>query len=207
MYIGNIVSNNLNTYDKFFNVVSSIDDVIPELPTLIVGWDIVKTIDPDTDFIDRKLSDNIFWTFKKTEKRDLFNNDLYDFTEHCSKLLIKDIEYIFIDLIQLTDLEIKNIFKTIKNNKSIGFKYRDMIYIYSLNKIYGLDLSLVQYLGYDKVEKINKIKSICVDFLTNEEILIEYKDITEMLGEQVKYIPFLYSLSNGEKHINSIIHI
>lgn len=208
MYIGNIVSNNKDVFDKFFNITNNIEDINHELPTLVVGWDIVKTINPDVDFIDRKLSNNIFWTFKKIEKRDLFNDDLYDFTELCCKKLIENIKYTFIDFIQFSEIEIKNIFKSLKINKdAIGLKHRDMIYIYTNNIIYGIDLNLLSYLGYDVSEKINKIKQICVEFLIDEEILIRYKDITEMLGEQVKYIPYLYSLSNEKKHTNSVIHI
>jgi hypothetical protein len=76
MHIANIVTNSNITVDKYFNISNSLDNIIQDLPTLIIGWDIVKTINPDVDFIDKKLSDNIFWTFKKSERRDIYQEDL-----------------------------------------------------------------------------------------------------------------------------------
>ena len=106
MFVGNIVTQSKVNIDKYFNVVETMDAIIHGLPTLIVGWDIVKTIEPEVDFITRKLSDNIFWTFKKTERRDIFENDLYDFIHHSYNLLIKDLDYKFIDLIRCFQLQL-----------------------------------------------------------------------------------------------------
>lgn len=198
MFVGNIVIQNKLNIDKYFNVVESMDDIIHGLPTLIVGWDIVKTIEPDADFITRKLSDNTFWTFKKTERRDIFENDLYDFIHYSYNLLITNVDYKFIDLIQLSELQLKNTFKLIKKStKSVGYIHENMLYIYSENVVYGLDLKLVNYLEYNLVEILNKIKSYCSVFLDNDEILIEYKDIIDMLNNEVKYVPFLYSIEHG----------
>lgn len=198
MFVGNIVIQNKLNIDKYFNVVESMDDIIHGLPTLIVGWDIIKTIEPDADFITRKLSDNTFWTFKKTERRDIFENDLYDFIHYSYNLLVTDVDYKFIDLIQLTELQLKITFKRIKKStKSVGYIHENMLYIYSENVVYGLDLKLVNYLEYNLVETLNKIKSYCSVFLDNDEILIEYKDIIDMLNNEVKYVPFLYSIEHG----------
>lgn len=198
MFVGNIVTHSKINIDKYFNVVDSMDNIIHGLPTLIVGWDIVKTIEPDADFIVRKLSHDIFWTFKKTERRDMFENDLYDFIHYSYNLLINNVEYKFIDLIQLNETELKNTFKTIKNNSDvIGYIHENMLYIYSENIVYGLDLKLVSYLDLNLNEILNKIKTYCLVFLDNDEILIEYKDIIDMLRNEVKYVPFLYSIEHG----------
>lgn len=194
MYIGNIVSNNKYKFDNTFNVVDDINNIDNNLPTLIVGLDIVKTIYSDFDFLDRKLSDDLFWTFKHTEKKDLFYDDLYYFTEYTTKRLVYSVEYVFIDLIHFSEIKIKNIFKDIKKSKkSIGYLSHNMIYISLDDIIYGLDLNLISYLGYDIEDKISEIKKICTVFLEGEDILIKYKDIIEMLNNEIKYIPYLYS--------------
>jgi hypothetical protein len=198
MFVANIVTKNNLNIDKYFNVVESIDDIIKELPTLVIGWDIVKTINPNADFIDKKLSKNIFWTFKKTERRDIFEEDLYDFIYYSYNLLVNNIEYKFVDTIQMTDNELKHVFKTIKEyKKSIAYKYGEMLYVYTQNNIYGIDLNLLKYMGLDYNKTINKIKSDSLVFLDNEEILIEYKDIIDMLNNEVKYVPYLYSIEHG----------
>jgi hypothetical protein len=198
MFVGNIVTHSNINVDKYFKVVNSLDDIIDGLPTLIVGWDIVKTINPNADFIDKKLSENIFWTFKKSERRDIFEDDFYDFNEYCYGLLIKDIEYKFIDLIQLNENELKNTFRFIKKNGNVvGYLYNKMLYIFVEKTIYGIDLNLLKYMDYNTDDVLYKIKSYCSVFLDNKEILIEYKDVIDMLNNEVKYIPFLYSIEHG----------
>lgn len=197
MFVGNIVTHSNINIDKYFKVVNSLDDIIDGLPTLIVGWDIVKSIDPNTDFIEKKLSENIFWTFKKTERRDIFEDDLYNFTEHCYSLLIKDIDYKFIDLIQLNQNELKDTFRLIKKSENvIGYLYDKMLYIFVEKTIYGLDLTLLKYMDYNTEDVLCKIKSYCSTFLDNKEILIEYKDVIDMLNNEVKYVPFLYFMEH-----------
>jgi hypothetical protein len=197
MHIANIVTNSNITVDKYFNISNSLDNIIQDLPTLIIGWDIVKSINPDVDFIDKKLSDNIFWTFKKSERRDIYQEDLYNFITYCYKNLIKDIDYSFIDLITLTDSEIKESFNNIKKcKKSATYQYNDMIYVYCDNTIYGIDLKLVKYLDYDVKKTIEKIKKNSFVFLSGDQILIEYKDIIESLDNEVKYVPYLYTIEH-----------
>lgn len=199
MYVANIVTKTNLNIDKYFNIVQSIDEIIDDLPTLVIGWDIVKTINPNADFIDKKLSNNIYWTFKKTERRDIFEEDLYYFIKHSYNLLIKNIEYIFIDLILFSDSELKTTFKKIKKSpKVIGYKYNNMLYLYTDKTIYGFDLKLLKYLDLDSDKTIEKIKSYCSVFLTDTNILIEYKDIIEMLNNEVKYIPYIYSILQNE---------
>lgn len=199
MYVANIVTKNNLNIDKYFNVVESLDEITQGLPTLIIGWDMVKAINPNVDFIDKKLSDDVFWTFKKTERRDIFEEDLYNFIHYSYNLLIKNVNYKFIDLILLSELELKNTFKILKKStKLIGYKYNNMLYLYTDNTIYGFDLKLLTYLDLDVDKTFEKIKSYCLVFLDHNDILIECKDIIEMLNNEVKYIPYLYSIEHYE---------
>ena len=197
MIAANIVTNTNINIDKYFNVVKTLDEIVQGLPTLIIGWDIVKTINPEADFIDKKLSDDIFWTFKKTERRDIFEEDLYNFINYSYNRLIKNIKYRFIDLIQYSESELKDTFKKIKKSENvIGYKYQNMLYIYIDNIIYGVDTKLIKYIGHDLESTLNKIISYFDVFLEKEEILIEYKDIIDVLNNEVKYIPYLYSIEH-----------
>ena len=197
MFIGNIVTNtNIKSHDKF-NVVDSLDKIIENLPTLIVGWDIVKQINPNADFSDRKLSDTIKWTFTLSEKRNLHEEDIYYFIEECHNNLINNLKYIYIDFILFDDDKLADIFKKIKySEKNIAFKIDNMIYIYSSNNIFGIDLNIVKFVGRNSDKLINYLKSFINDFLTDDKILIEYKGYMDILDNQVKYIPYLYSIEN-----------
>jgi hypothetical protein len=71
-----------------------------------------------------------------------------------------------------------------------------MLYVYSDNYIFGIDLKLLKYMGLnvDKIKyKIIKLSSV---FLSYSTIFIEYKNIIEDLENQVRFLPFLYSVRN-----------
>jgi hypothetical protein len=82
-----------------------------------------------------------------------------------------------------------------------------MAYIYGEKYIFGVDLRLLEYVGFkkDKVKRIIKSKSSV--FLDQNEILIEYKKYVEDLGLKVRYLPYLFSIKNEQNNITSNIHL
>jgi len=197
MKVANIVTNNQLKINNDFNVIDSLDKIIENLPTLIIGWDIVKEINPNADYFNRKLSDDIFWTFYITEQRDLYEEDLYNFKTHSYKNLLLEIKYEYLDFILLTNTEILDKFKEIKlKNNKVLFHINEMVYIYADDVIYGINLDIIKYVNRDVNKLFIYLKSFINDFLTSEEILIEYKDYMENLNYDYKYIPYLYFINN-----------
>ena len=206
--VANIVSANSVNVSQDFNVVSSMDDIIHGLPTLIVGYDIVDKLYPDFDILDIKISKNIYWTFKRIENRDKFNEDLDWFVTHVYAELTKDLVYIFADPILLKKQSLVKIIRKIHSLKKIvSYIHDDMIYIYGEKLLFGVDLRLLKFLGVDVVKLKDKIKRISTDFLDDEDILIEYKNTVETLGNKVRYIPYLFSISNGQNDTTSLVHL
>jgi hypothetical protein len=198
MLIANIVSATNVNVSCDFNVVNSLDQTVQGLPTLIVGWDFIKKNYPDYNIINRKLNENLFWTFKKTEKRELHEEDIYNFVEKSYKNLIKDITYTFIDPILFSRKNIVKIIKAINNtNKVISYKHENMLYIYFERYIFGVDLTFTEFIGLNNEKLLSKINKKSYIFLDKNTIFIEYKKRIENLENQVKFIPYLYSLENG----------
>ena len=197
MKIGNIVSTSSVSVSEDFNVVQSLDEIIQGLPTLIVGWDYVKKNYPDYDVTDRKLADNLYWTVKKTEKRDIYEEDLFYFTQNTYNGLVKDIDYYFLDPFSFNRKQLVRLLKKLNTCKSISYHHDNMVYIYVEDYILGIDISLMEFIGfkYDKI--IDKIKQKSSIFLTKDMIFIEYKHRIENFENQVKYLPVLYSIENG----------
>jgi len=205
MEIGNIVSKTPIETNVGFNLVESIDDIIEGIPTLIVGHNIVKEkYGEDLDFMDRvigDMDDEIFWTFTKEEQRKYHMIDVNTFINYCYQKSVDHINYVFVDPIQFKFTQLKKVIKKIKTiKKPISFYHeeKNMIYIYGDNLIFGIDLKLVRFIGIDDNKVKSKINVISTVFLEGSEILIEYKDYLERLGNQAKYIPFLYSMSTYE---------
>ncbi len=197
MLIANIVSVANVNVSCDFNVVKSLDLTVQGLPTLIVGWDYIKKQYPDYDIINRKLSDDLYWTFKKTERRELHEEDIYHFVERVYKHLIKDIKYTFIDPILFDRKTIKKLIKKVNEKKDIiSYQHDRMIYLYFDNFIFGIDLDTIDFIGLNVEKFLLKINNKSKVFLEKNMIFIEYKNRIENLDNQVKYIPYLYSIEN-----------
>lgn len=193
--IGNIVTIDNIKVDENFNVVDSFDKIIEGIPTLVIGIDNATQSYGDLNYIDRKINDLNYWTFSKKEKRGLSEEDLFYFIENSYKHLTNTIEYIFVDVILFNERKIKKIFDKIKSfDKNISFLTDKMLYIYSDKYIFGFDLRQIKFINGDVDKFIDKIKNSSIDFLYNNEILIEYKNNIGMLDDELKYIPVLYSI-------------
>lgn len=203
MKLANIVSNNKEDVSEEFNVVTSLDEIIQGLPTLIVGWDYVKANYPEYNMLERKLGDNLFWTFKKNEYREQHDEDIYNFSANTYKNLVKDIKYYFFDFISLNNVNIKKILKKLYNSELTSYHHQqpskniDMVYIYSEKIIYGIDLNQLEYMGFTKEKILNKIIINSSAFLDENVIFIEYEKGIEFLDNKIKYLPFLYTIKNG----------
>lgn len=99
MKIANIVTSNKVDVTSDINVVKSLDDIIQGIPTLVTSYEWVSKNYTDYDIYDKKLADNLYWTFSRTERRDIFALDVEDFITLVNLELVKKVEYIFLDLI------------------------------------------------------------------------------------------------------------
>jgi hypothetical protein len=208
MKIANIFSKSNVEAPQDFNVVTSFSDIIEGLPTLIVGYDYVNEHYPDFDITDICLGDNFYWTFRKTEKRDKYEQDLKWFITKVYADLTNELSYIFVDPIQYRGKTLVKIIKKIYSlDNIISYVNDEMIYIYGDKLIFGIDLRLLTYMGVDTKKIQSKIKAVSTVFLDNSDIFIEYKNTISSLDNKARYLPFLYSIRNGQNDTSSLIHI
>jgi hypothetical protein len=206
--IANIVSTHKVDVSEYFNVVESMDQIIHGLPTLIVDYYYVDKNYPNFDIGDSKLEDNLYWTFKKTHKRDKYNEDLDCFVRFVYYNLIKNINYLFVDPIQYPYRSLRKAIKKIHSiDTLISYKTGDMVYIYGENLIFGVDLKLLRYMGFDTAKLLTKIITKSSVFLEDENIFIEYKQIIDELDNQIRFIPYLHSILNEKNTASSVIHL
>lgn len=199
MKIGNIVSSSKLDIPEEFNVVKSINDIIIGLPTLIIGWNYVDKNYPNYDITNIMISENLYWTFKKTEKRDKFEEDLRFFIKKAYNNLILGMSYVFIDPIQYNSSKLIKIIKKIKNSNNISYCHNNMIYIYTDNIIFGVDLNLMEYIGFNVNKLKNKLMKNSTIFLDKNDIFSEYEKYVLELNNEIKYIPYLYKLNNENR--------
>lgn len=192
MKIANIYTKNSIKVSDEFNVVDSMDDIIDGLPTLLIGFDYVNKNYPDFDIMDFKISDSLYWTFKKTEKRDKHEEGLSFFIRNVYLESMKNIQYFFVDVIQFSE---KQIYRVLKKIMSIEKKYlyyeNNMIFIYGGEFIFGIDILLLKYIGVD-IEKLKaKIKTNSSVFICKDK---DYIKVMKDMGCEPHMIPYLFYL-------------
>ena len=101
-YIGRIVTNSkaIDTLD-YVEVTNKKSDLDFSIPTLIIGKKNALELfgEEDVKVLDRKIKNNVFWTYGKTEKRNIYEEDLNKFNQYLIKNLSKNIIYIFFNVL------------------------------------------------------------------------------------------------------------
>lgn len=200
--IGNIVCSPQTKVSEVFNKVKSCEEIDNKLPTMVIGIDNAKNCIKDFSILTKIYEEGKFrWTFKKTERRIDYENDLSVFTNYCYQYIIKDIKYRYVDLIRYDLKRIKKFIKYIQNNnKKYCYKSFNEQFLYIFDKkyntVYGLSLSLCEYLNIDSIKILKKI----FDNKNNIEITklsFFNENIKYMIHNNQHYIPVFYEYFVG----------
>lgn len=199
MYIGNIITSDIdNAIPDYVNVVNNKDDIINNLPTLSVGWFKTKEMFglPNLDVQNKIIDKNIYWTFSKYEKKDIYTEDLNKFYKEIINQLKIKVNYNFISLVNCKYKNIKKLIKYIDNNEDkiiYVYNYR-MVYIYNKNNVYGISLDEVEFIGLNKEKILKRLyKNVNHNFrCTDSEIMIMNNDLINDLKENIMLIPYIY---------------
>lgn len=200
MEIANIVTDKKLNLGPEFNVVDTMDEIVyKNLPTLVIGYkEICDIYSKDVvNVLKRNVSKNIFWTFNKNVDRDIYHSDIEDFIRHVYKAATSNLNFVDLDVIQFSTKKLRKIVKKLLNTSDfITYKSNNnVLFLYSNNLIFGIDLHLLEYVGLDTQKIEDKIKLKSSVFLSGDEILIEYNNHLERLNYELKYLPFLYSIN------------
>lgn len=159
MFIGNIVSKQINGYD-FFNFVEDLSNINNDLPTLMVGYEKTKELYPNILLLNRKINDKLYWTFDKYDNKFEYENDLERFKNICINRIDKTIKYEYVNLIKINYSTAKKIINKLSstNKYSIYINRGKNVYIYDLidSIVYGVDLSVIDFMNINR-KKIYKI--------------------------------------------------
>ena len=173
-YIANILTDKNFPEDNLYNIVNNLDNVNPELPTLIIGWEYTKKLFPSADILNWKIDKNIFWTYGKREKNQRYIETINKFKEYAVKCFIKSIKYNFTNILVKQE-GIENLITLLKFGQDLNvFINNDLIYINhnKNNVVYGYSLREVEYGGGNK-------KAIFAALYSNKDIkFIENKDLS-----------------------------
>lgn len=201
--IGNIICNNNLKVDNIFNKYNSINNIDNDLPTLVIGLENAKNNINGFNILKKNYNNGLLrWTFKKTERRSDYEEDMYNFNKICYENIIKDIKYKNIDIKKYSLNKIKTIIKYINNNnkKYCYLSYNEnflFLFDKKFKTVFGLSLSYCEYIGIEKNKILNKI------FSNKNNVKIKNlsffnENIKHIINDNPHYIPsfFEYFIGN-----------
>ena len=203
--VGNIVTEDgITNVPNNFNVINfeSYENET-SVPTLFIGWENTKRILPKSSILNKKITDNLYWTFSSTEKRTIFENDLKSFITKSHQDFVKNIPFYSLDPIILKIKTTKDLLQKLQNFKeSFTYLYENrIVYIYYNSTIISLDLELLKFISFDDNEILEYLKKE-TKFFENKE-----KDFkTELKYFDVKYIPYLIHSDATKNPAFSVLH-
>ena len=191
--LGNIVtSSKQNTFSEIFNVVNSYDDIIQGVPTLIIGWENAKKHIPQVNILTKRY-DNVWWTFSKTERRCEYEDDIMEFFKFAILSRMNKIKYVYVDLVNFRLNSIKKMIGFAKGSThKVVFltRNKNFMFIYSkqYETVFGISLTLCEYLGIYRNKVIKLVKN--GDFIHDTSFIDG--DIRKVIGGNTHYILPLY---------------
>ena len=201
-YLGTIITKSKVDEGGLFNVVSDFNGIIRGIPTLIIGWETAKSLFPDASIINSEIiEDNVYWTFGRTVRRDVYEKDLSDFKDRCANLLRKKIDYSFYSVLSDNRGKVDSFIDWVSSNPGAKTAYilNDMVYIYvdGCNKVIGVSVRDVDYSGYNNTEFFRKIYGIDKkNVVRNDEVSLNFK--TDFRNS-IYLVPYVYSPDFSEK--------
>lgn len=199
-YIGNIIVSGPNfKVDECFNKCMNMTNVDESLPTLIIGLENAKKYISNFNILKKKYEDGmLWWTFSKTEKRNDHEKDIADFHTFCLNNIINNINYFYINYVNLTYNKAKRCINYIKSNikKYYYIDNNKFVFVHDLEKktnVYGFSLNTCSFFGISKSKVVsliqnnpnnkkinnfysipNKIRKIIDEYIPSEMVLLDY---------------------------------
>ena len=206
MIIGNILTTDEISF-KEFKTINNLNEKDNNLPTLIVGWELTKDIvDGDkVSILRKKIDDTLYWTFNEKERKVDYEIDILNFKEICLNQIEEQINYIYIDVLHDSKRKIKKILKKIMSLNYVVSYYNNnnMLYIFSENLVFGVDLNICEFIGLSKDKIIDKVNTLSDVTLLQNEIFNKCKDLIK--NNREKIIPYIYY--NGTNNENSNLSV
>ena len=195
--LGYIVSDSkIKNLKGFVEQVSDVSLADLTKPTLFVGVENARKNIDGFSILKKKYGDNIFWTYKKTEKRVDFEDDINYFYNYIINNISCNINYYYINILKLKYNKIKKLYNILfSSNKKYIYISNNMIYIlYKNNDILGISLNLLEYIKIKKEKILDKLYSnknnvICTD------VSQCIKSIKNEIGNNRYVVPYFMSIN------------
>lgn len=181
--------------NELYNVTPNKENLMPNLPTLIIGWKKVYEITPNFRILDWKINENTYWSFSRRERGEKYENCCYDFEKLVIDNIINTVKYHFINLLTVDITEKKNFLLRIKSNENkVIYLENDVIYICFNGEdiVYGLSLGDIDYENKDRKSFLSLIFSSPNVKIVKSKDFLPF-DFKRAIADVPYLVPWFYS--------------
>lgn len=199
MYIGKVVtkSKTLPVID-YVQIVAEYDAADTSKPTLIIGKTKAESIfgKGKIKVLDKKIEDNVYWTFAKNERRIDFEADIDAFNDIIIGKLKGAVKYSYYNIFtEDADRTKKFIDWLYTGKRKIIYIIGKHLYMYAprTDTVFGISLEDIEYTGKDGNAVLDKIKDNKNNIIIYDDNFISQHLRLSILNCQY-LIPYLYFL-------------
>ena len=196
--LGTIISKTKPRYvNGYIMVVDDVSKADMSKPTLIVGTDFAKSVLGVLNVYNRHPSENIWWTFGKTERRSEMEADIQTFCKFVLDMEIQKVRYHYVSLDKLPLSRKKSLLKVMMTPLyHCCCLFGEMLYIHlGDTDVLGISLPLLDYYGIDTDKVIKKLTDYGGSRVYDEESVI-VKKLTGKTEGKAYAIPYLLTRLN-----------
>lgn len=194
--LGRIITKSKNVdVVEFIEVTDDVNKIDGKIPTLIIGRSFAESIygKDMIHLLDKKICDNVFWTFSKLEKRSEYDQDIECFVTSIVSSLLNNIKYYYFNIFTKSLSCIKNLINYIDNDDDkVFYVYKKHIYMLCNNTVVGLSLFDTEYIGVTDDKVLNRIKSNSHNVIIYNDYFIS-KKMKKLLNNNSFIVPYFYN--------------
>lgn len=193
--IGYIYSNKkIKGINKYISIINDLSEYDNSKPLLIIGLENARKYYDKFSILNKRISENVFWTFSKNENREDYDNDIKNFNKYVISNISNQFKYYYVNFIGISLKRIKH-FINMMNDNTMKYAYinNSMAYIMYGNDVFGISFDILNYCGIKRdkiIDRIIKNKKIKIQF-ENKEIRDK---ITYEYNGNNKIMPYLMTL-------------
>lgn len=178
-----LVNHTKADYVNYFNESKSYEDVDKSLPTLYVGWNFMKSCNPDNDMIQNAdilkkkiVTDELYWEFSFMESKASHIKGVDKFVKLVPEFYFAPkYSYINLDPVFFQIKDIQDLMDVIPKEILKIYQYRDeILYLLFDDKITGINLKMYEFFQFDVNDITRRLA---------ERLMIEDTYFTDTDGE------------------------
>ena len=187
--LGYIVSGSkISNIEGFVEQVDDISLADSTKPILVVGWQLAKQFD-GYNILNRKLGENLYWTFGRSENRSEFETDIKKFYDLIRRNVAENVPYKYINIIDFTYSNTKKLLNMVISERIKTIYINDnMLYFVFNDTVYGLSLAIMEYCGIKREKVFNVLRRHHIRLIDNKGKAI--MRIGRFLGDRKYAIPY-----------------